>query len=268
MKIIRYDDGLKFIKENEQFLNYDVFSKIQTAFFPMNAVRVNKEDLNSFAVRIEEEKSKLIFLNESKMYALIYGSISLAKEMAHYIAKYCPPIQKLLGEKKLVEAFMAEYQKSYQVLQDMAIMYCNHPLNINNYQINQCKALDIPNLIDFMIGFYKDALKEEINEQEATLFLNQNYQDIYFLRLNDQIVSMAMKTRSADESCCISHVYTPKEYRNCGYAKEVVTYVTNQIIYEHKLPYLYVDKTNPISNRLYQHIGFSYLCDCIKIKVN
>lgn len=268
MKIIRYDEGLKFIKENEHFLNYDAFSTIQTAFFPMNAVRVNKEDKNSFAVKIEDGKSVLVLLNESKMHALIYGSISLAKEMAHYIAQNCPPIQKLLGEKKLVEAFMAEYQKNYQVLQDMSIMYCNHPLHINNHSISQCKDSDIPNLIDFIIGFYKDALKEEIDEQEAISFLNQNYQDIYFLRLNNQIVSMAMKTRSTIESCCVSHVYTKKEYRNCGYAKEVVNYVANQIIYERKLPYLYVDKTNPISNRLYQHIGFSYLCDCIKIKVN
>ncbi|MDE5565373.1 MAG: hypothetical protein K2I77_00125, partial [Anaeroplasmataceae bacterium] len=162
MKIIKYDDGLKFIKENEHFLNYDVFSKIQTAFFYGNAVRVNKEDKNSFAVKIEEEKSELVFLNESKMHALIYGSLNLASEMAHYVAQNHSPIQKLLGEKKLVEAFMAEYQKSYYILQDMSIMYCNHPLNINNYSITQCKALDIPQLIDFIIGFYKDALKEEI----------------------------------------------------------------------------------------------------------
>ena len=75
---------------------------------------------------------------------------------------------------------------------------------------------------------------------------------------NGKIVSMARKVRETDLLCGISHVFTRREYRGKGFARQTVTALTEDILKQGKLAYLYVDRTNPISNHLYQSIGYEY----------
>ena len=53
-------------------------------------------------------------------------------------------------------------------------------------------------------------------------------------------------------------VYTLPEYRNKGFARQTVTSFTADILKCGRTPYLHVDKTNPVSNRLYLSIGYVY----------
>ena len=73
-----------------------------------------------------------------------------------------------------------------------------------------------------------------------------------------RIVSIAKKTRETDCLCSISAVYTIEKERKKGFSKKIVSFLTNYIVTNHKIAYLFVDKNNPISNHLYQSIGYVY----------
>lgn len=50
-----------------------------------------------------------------------------------------------------------------------------------------------------------------------------------------------------------------EEFYGKSLARKAVTYLTNAILQNGKLAYLYVDKSNPIFNHLYQSIGYEYV---------
>ena len=58
--------------------------------------------------------------------------------------------------------------------------------------------------------------------------------------------------------CWPGSLWPIEEYRGQGFARQAVTYLTRDIIQRGKTAYLYVDKANPISNHLYQSIGYKY----------
>lgn len=264
-----YENGKSFYQENQFFLERDFFTRLQTVFFKGNSLRFTEQNQSSFAFMLEEGSLRLVCLNEPLFNGLIYGSEVLAKDAGRHAAMSFSMMEKLLGEEVLVETFSEEYCKyrhcSYRILQKMSIMYLEKLNYFPTKEISRCQKEDISNLIPFVIEFSREALKEQLTEEQAHQFITENYQNIYFLREHNQIVSMAIKTRTAKDSCAISHVYTSLQHRGQGHAKEVVSYLAKQILSEDKVPYLYVDQQNPISNRLYLHLGFHYLCNQLKI---
>ncbi len=59
----------------------------------------------------------------------------------------------------------------------------------------------------------------------------------------------------------VGPVYTPAEHRGHGYAGWVVAHLTQQILDAGVRPCLYTDQANPISNLVYERIGYERLWD-------
>jgi predicted GNAT family acetyltransferase len=83
-----------------------------------------------------------------------------------------------------------------------------------------------------------------------------------FLWLDGEPVSLAMWTRRTRLGCCIGAVYTPHEYRGHGYA-EAVTAALSQLLLDSGLEFccLYTDLENPVSNHLFEKIGYRPLIE-------
>ena len=78
-------------------------------------------------------------------------------------------------------------------------------------------------------------------------------------------VSMAAKTRPTEKGVSIGLVYTPPELRQKGYATSCVAALCKELLdsgYEFCM--LYADLANPISNSIYQKIGFREVCDSVE----
>ncbi len=75
---------------------------------------------------------------------------------------------------------------------------------------------------------------------------------------------MTFRERPHDDGVSIGYVFTPKEYRNKNYATSCVSAVTKKTL-EDGFSYcsLFADRANPISNGIYQKIGYKPLCDYI-----
>jgi predicted GNAT family acetyltransferase len=75
-------------------------------------------------------------------------------------------------------------------------------------------------------------------------------------------VSMAVRTRPTDNGISVGMVYTPPDYRRRGYATACVTELSRLLLAEgRQFCSLYADLANPVSNSIYQKIGYRAVCD-------
>jgi ribosomal protein S18 acetylase RimI-like enzyme len=123
---------------------------------------------------------------------------------------------------------------------------------------------DAPLLVEWFLAFHREAVPNDPLPSPEQL--DRIARDDTFLLWieNDQPVSMAGIVRRLKASAAISRVYTPPERRGRGYAGSVTAAAVTQIQAEGRaIACLYADLTNPVSNRCYQRIGFTSVCDSL-----
>ena len=90
-----------------------------------------------------------------------------------------------------------------------------------------------------------------------------------FFVVDDQNKPVSMMCLAGEPTCGlrISQVYTPKECRRKGYASKGVRVLCQRLLAgEEDLPklkrvYLFADRANSSSNKIYQEIGFEHVMD-------
>ena len=79
---------------------------------------------------------------------------------------------------------------------------------------------------------------------------------------NNESVSMIFANRPTINGISINMVYTPKVFRNQGFASALVANFSQYLLEQGwKFCTLFTDVSNPISNNIYQKIGFKPVCD-------
>jgi len=85
--------------------------------------------------------------------------------------------------------------------------------------------------------------------------------DVYLWE-DGQAVSMAAKARPTTRGMAINHVYTPPEFRNRGYATSCAARLSQTLLDSgREFCCLFADLANPVSNGIYQKIGYRPVCD-------
>ena len=80
-------------------------------------------------------------------------------------------------------------------------------------------------------------------------------------------VSMAGAVRTAKFGTSVAWVYTPPAHRGKGYASQLVAELSQHLL-DQGAPrcLLFTDARNPISNAIYQRIGYRHACDYLLLK--
>lgn len=258
-----YSNGEEFLLENVSLFHQNSSTKIETAFFELNAKQFHFLDHTHYAIKVFQGKQNLVLLSCAPYNALLFGDKSLVGVMAELVKEQNFQIDNILGENELVLAFLKAYQTlisgTIEIVHSMSIMVLKkyQPTNIEN--VNQCSSQDIEDLAFFYQSFENEIFKQSKDIEEIKGLLQGRATNFYAYKENGKITSIAAKTRETEEICAISHVYTNPEYRGKGYARKVVSKLVEDILSLNKIPYLYVDNHNPISNHIYKEIGFDYL---------
>ncbi|MDR0455080.1 MAG: GNAT family N-acetyltransferase [Treponema sp.] len=96
-----------------------------------------------------------------------------------------------------------------------------------------------------------------------------NKKKLYVLEDNGVPVAMASMTREMRTVCGVGQVYTPPYFRRKGYATSCVAGVSRLVLERGFAKcVLYTDLANPISNSIYQKIGYTPICDSLMIKID
>ncbi|MFX0004741.1 MAG: GNAT family N-acetyltransferase [Candidatus Hermodarchaeota archaeon] len=123
-----------------------------------------------------------------------------------------------------------------------------------------------------VLNWAREMIKEaltEVTEEEMNRNIknfkaeleNDNSQ-IFLLFDNDKPVSMARKAGKSPNGNAISLVYTPPSLRRRGYATECVAKLSKLLLEEgNDYCFLFTDLNNPISNSIYQKIGYHPVID-------
>jgi predicted GNAT family acetyltransferase len=83
-----------------------------------------------------------------------------------------------------------------------------------------------------------------------------------YLWEDSRLRSMAARSAPTNHGVRINLVYTPPEYRARGYASACVAALSQAMLDSgRKFCCLFADLSNPISNSIYQRIGYSPVCD-------
>mgnify|MGYP002620463331 CR=1 FL=1 len=274
MKIKFYEDIKEFVKENEKLI-------LEKEWLNNLMVGNYKDGLENGAdgwllAKVENEgKTELIMLLRRPWHLLLYSptnnkSDELYKFTAKEIYKVDNDIPGVLAEKEIANKFAKYYTEisscEYKLRTPMRILLLE---NLAEEKLNskviyrRAKPEDKDALIKFIIDFNEEALHKKYSYEEAEEkyngYLEKGY---YVLEHNGKVVSQAVLSRKLEKGKCVSGVYTPKEERGKGYAYNLVYRVSKeQLDNGAEFCVLFTDDENPISNHIYEKIGYERKAD-------
>ncbi len=139
-----------------------------------------------------------------------------------------------------------------------------------NIHFRKAELRDVPTIGEWIEAFHEEATPHDppvngIELAEAKIKNNM----VFVLERNGVLVSMSCWTRDIETSCCVNLVYTPKALRKQGFASIATAKLTQLLLDSGKSETnLYTDMANPTSNKIYQEIGYEFVCDSIHCGVN
>lgn len=127
-------------------------------------------------------------------------------------------------------------------------------------------AADLEVVIPWIAAFF-DAVGE-VHQDPAKIANARLKQQALFVWDDGGPVSMAGWSGKTANGLRVNLVYTPRELRSRGYALACVSALTEQLLSQgNKFCCLYTNLANPISNRIYERIGYRPVCDVSDFKV-
>ena len=254
-----YKTGKEFLDENLNLIRSD---PLGTIFFEANANAIEQCSECSYAARVECGNEVLIAIRLDGFPLVLYGSERCIPELAKAVAENKLQFSKVIGCYELLDKFLADYEGivggSHKVNLSMDIMYCDKITPCDTSEVEQAAEKDIEEIAHLYAAFLNEALGENATWGEKTRKIAQEIDTFALLRVDGKIASIANSKSSGYGLKRISNVYTKPEHRNKGYSRKVVTYLTEQALKAGNLACLHVDQNNPISNHLYQKIGYKY----------
>lgn len=133
-------------------------------------------------------------------------------------------------------------------------------------------AGDITLAAEWARAFAAEALPDEtLSPDEARELIEMRVidQTLYLWDDGGRAVSMAGVSRPTRHGITIGLVYTPPAFRRRGYASACVAAISQRMLDAGcAFCALYTDLSNPISNHIYQAIGYRPVCDITEIVFN
>ena len=264
-----YNSGKEFLQDNSAILDK---YPLETVFFDANAKFMMRTDKNDFLVKVVNDDKFLIAVHNKDFPMVIFGSVDLCRHFAQVAVAEKLTFTKVLGTEILCEVFLKEYKiltgATFEVNHAMDIMCCNNVLTTDVDGVETPTKKDANQLARMLVDFSAEALGHDAKIDEVENDVVGRLSSFAVFRKDNRIVSLAAIKRETDKLASIADVYTLSQYRGKGLSCKVVTYLTKKILDSGKLPYLFVDKTNPISNHLYLKIGYTYATPQYEYKIN
>lgn len=254
-----YKSGRDFLDDNKEILwSYP----LETVFFKVNADSMYDDTSDGFAVKAYNGDKMMIGIRFMDYPMVIFGDESMNSEFAEELVKNNLHFGRVLGNDTAAENFLKCYENTaggtHRTVHLMDIMKCSGVNEVSTSDVERARLSDINEIAELLLEFDSEAVHTDTDIKDAVKKAERGIDQYYIVRRSGRIVSIAQKLRETEYLCSISAVFTVKEFRGKGLARQVVTHITKDIVDSGKTAYLFVDKTNPISNHLYQSIGYGY----------
>ena len=129
-------------------------------------------------------------------------------------------------------------------------------------------AADQELYIEWKMALFAEAFGEPLPRERAERHVQLRLETpasaggLRFWCVDGQPVSMAGYKGPTPRGIRIDPVYTPPEFRGCGYASAVTAALSQELLDSGRsFVFLFTDLANPTSNHIYQTIGYQPVCD-------
>ena len=252
-----YENGSALLAEHSDDLKTDPYL---SQWFFVDGPLILEPDRESYALRAGTADAPLLCMRFAPFSAVLFGNPDAAEALLRFLLTEGYEISRFLtseavGE-RAVSVLWEKFGLRYREALAMDFMEAREITEPSCAEIALPMPEDLPEILDCLERFILDCgLEDTVDEsyQRATL------PDFRILRRDGRIVSMAKLARRSEHFDTVTCVYTRPEYRGQGLARKVVNTLKNEILASGKVASLTVDKKNPVSNRLYESLGFKRL---------
>ena len=107
------------------------------------------------------------------------------------------------------------------------------------------------------VGHVRSAVAARIDSGCLWLWVDEHGQRVHLTAANPPAYGVSR----------VGPVYTPAEQRGKGYAAAAVAEVTAAILRAGDIPCLFTDQANPVSNKIYERIGYRAVTDMANLRI-
>ena len=244
-----YKNGEEFISENKEFLDEN---KYMSTFFYVDAKVLDKTDNINYAIKYEANGKKLLGMRVEPYNLCLYGDKECSKELLEFIDKNNYIVPGLIAPAAIGD-FITTIDSRYRKSIGMDFMETKEKTEESSNEVVKATFDDVDELFNCVSNFIKDCgLPDKPDKNNIAKKLN----NFRIIKDGNLIVSMAAISDGTTNSKRITFVYTRPEYRGKSYARKVVNTSKNEILDMGLIATLNVDQKNPISNHLYESLGF------------
>ncbi len=279
MAIKLYPAPRDFLADNQEFLEkYEVQSQLNRG----NAAAHQDEPCSPGLLfgRVELDGAPVLLFGNTLPWNLclnaapdVSGTDEAIAELAAYLRDNSIEIAGVTARETLCRAFMEAYGGQFRLRSTLDIMVLETLIEPPPCPGTVCKAgmSDLDLIVDWKCAILREAVNEEpVPEQVRETTVDQLERSVVWLMRDErgEPVSMANSGRMLEHGACVSGVYTPPQHRGHGYCQNTVASLCRELLSSGKsYVTLFVDKKNPISNRVYRKIGFEILEDSSEYKL-
>lgn len=279
MEFKKYDDPNEFVKDNEKFiLEKEWLNNLMAG----NYKDALKEDISEgwLLARVTEgEQTELIMLLRKPWKLLMYSptnnkSEELYRFAAEEIYKVEPSLDGVNTETEVSQMFAKEFSrivgKEPKVRFKMRILVLENLKEAtlrDDVVFRKATEEDKEILNEYRRRFSEEALNENLSPEELEEIFYRNLErGSYVLEKDGKIVATAVTNRHLSKGKSVGSVFTPKEERGKGYAYNLVYRVSKELL-DSGLEYcvLFTDDANPVSNHVYEKIGYEKRAETAEI---
>ena len=121
---------------------------------------------------------------------------------------------------------------------------------------------DLPLITEWIFGFYEDVQQDQDISAAQMVAVRMLSDESIFVWDHQGPVSMAAKSRPTRHGISVNLVYTPQDLRGNGYATACVARLSRKLLKSgYSFCTLFTDLSNPVSNHVYQKIGYRPMRD-------
>jgi len=152
---------------------------------------------------------------------------------------------------------LSRVQRSMRIFENRQLIVSRSPMD--GGLARTALDADLPLICSWTEAFWRDTRTGTPTPPELIKARVRNGQ--FLLWETDRPVSMAGVVARTPNGARIGFVYTPDKLRGRGYASAVTAAVTEREHRAGRTCFLYTDRANPTSNKIYQAIGYTPVCD-------
>ncbi len=273
MEVKTFENAYDFLAETEEYLEYEEACNnlmLGIAYsLKDNLMKYGNKPF--FAVVKHQDQIQLSACMTPPYKLVLYSSLNNCEAACDLLIKKLNRIglhvPGIIGPNNTADAFKYEWEKVHHVNVNLSMAMRVYTLTKvekvtrPNGHFRIANKTDAPIIQEWIDLFYEEVFTNNKNVIKNNALSSINEGNL-FVWDDNGLVAMVDRRRPTRNGYVIGLAYTPENQRNKGYATANVAEICQLVLDSgKKFCSLFTDLSNPISNSIYQKIGFKPVCD-------